>query len=528
MALFSNSYVVYEDAVTHFFCQSLLWYTSLRAIIDTCRASSDHQTGKDNASRWSKKSRQTFVDILERLTQPAAVTFFVTVVCSILLRCSAAFRACREEQWNCEVSSFLQPLSSFAEDATGYKNQRYFFSVACVFATLWLARRWLQHYGNLNGDGLNILCTKFLLPSGAIACALYWAVQALPQKDLDVLPPWQQTIMAQVVYACIIVHAIVSFLQPLYVYIHASSPKQLSVPLVNRGAEQTVPHVYRQLQRLWRREDGADRPPAAYGLGTVYSSHLVVVAMVLYLLLVLLLGDGVSPALGLALAVFFLFLEITAVYGSETSGNSAVPDGPVPWLAVATHGLLSSAFFFATGHQATIPNIRFEVAFTGFHGDFSSHAIPALLITLNTYAAPVLLGAVWPLMAVWPQLRGPVWRWMGGGGGKGRGERKEEGAGEGEWRGDFALFDDGVLLRKNLFVSVCRVLLFQGVKVLGTACAAGILRRHLMVWKIFAPRFIFEAVGLIIVSTTLLIMMLVVLRVDSRLAKLTHSLQKQS
>ncbi|XP_076443343.1 GPI ethanolamine phosphate transferase 3, catalytic subunit-like [Babylonia areolata] len=518
-AFFSNSFVVYEDSLTHFLSQSLLWYTSLRVMISSCQ-SPDHM-GKDSVGRWSRKSKQSsFVDVLERLTQPAVVTFAVTVLCSLLLRCSAYFRACREEQWECVVPSFLEPLSSFAEDVTGYKNQRYFFSISCLFVTIWLVRRWLQHYGNLNGDGLGILCTKFLLPLAAIACALYWAVQALPHKELDLLPSWQQTIMAQIVYVCIIIHVMVGLVQPLYVYIHhSSSSGKVSVPLVNRGAEQTVPYVYRQLQQHWHRKDDSETPPAAYGLGSVYSSHLVAFAMTLFLLLVLLLGDGVSPALCLAVWVLFLFLEMMAAYCSETTGTSGIHQQPVPWLTVVTHGLLSSTFFYATGHQATIPSIRFESAFVGFYGNFTTYIIPALLITLNTYAGPVLFTVVSPLMMMWPHLQGPVCQWMVGRRGKKEGE---------EWKGDFSLFDDGVLLRKNLFVSVCRVLLFQAVKVLGAACAAALHRRHLMVWKIFAPRFIFEAASLIVISVALLMMTLIVLRVDRSLSKLTQSLQKGS
>ena len=128
----------------------------------------------------------------------------------------------------------------------------------------------------------------------------------------------------------------------------------------------------------------------------------------------------------------------------------------MPWIAVVTHGLLSSMFFYATGHHATIPSIRFESAFTGFHGDFSNNFIPALLITLNTFAAPIFFAVVSPLLLLWPQLQGPVSRWMVVGGCS---KEREE------WKGDFALYDNGVLFRKNLFTSGCRMLLFHAVKV---------------------------------------------------------------
>jgi phosphatidylinositol glycan class O len=127
----------------------------------------------------------------------------------------------------------------------------------------------------------------------------------------------------------------------------------------------------------------------------------------------------------------------------------------VPWLAVVMHGLLSSVFFFATGHQATIPTIRFESAFTGFHGDFNNNMLPALLITLNTFAAPIFFTAASPLLLFWPHLLSPVSRWLVG----------QSGVQGREWKGDFVLFDNDVLLRKNLFSSCCRLLLFHAAKV---------------------------------------------------------------
>ena len=320
-AFFSNSFVVYEDAFTHFLSQSLLWFIAVKVVLK-CSGSPSH-TSRDMASRLSRKSKHSsFVDILERITQPVVITFVVVVMGSLLLRFSAHFRACREEQWDCELSSFLQPLSSFAEDGTGYKNQRYFFSVATLFVTCWLARRWMQYYGNLNGDGLVVLCTKFIPPVGAIACALYWAIQALPPKELDALPPWQQTSMAQIVYMCVLFHVATLLFQPLLVFVYHSSPtSSVTAPLVDRGAEYAVPFVFRQLQQHWNKEN-PDRPPAAYGLGSVYSSSLVALASSVFLLLVLLLGDGMGPSLALAVGVLFVFMEIMSAYCAASKSDA--------------------------------------------------------------------------------------------------------------------------------------------------------------------------------------------------------------
>lgn len=62
------------------------------------------------------------------------------------------------------------------------------------------------------------------------------------------------------------------------------------------------------------------------------------------------------------------------------------------------------------------------------------------------------------------------------------------------------------------------------VQVLATACAAAVHRRHLMVWKIFAPRFIFEAASFLVVSAVLLLVLLVVLWIDRAVARVTKTL----
>lgn len=128
---------------------------------------------------------------------------------------------------------------------------------------------------------------------------------------------------------------------------------------------------------------------------------------------------------------------------------------PVSLLTVVGHGVLSSTFFFATGHQATIPSIRFESAFTGFHGDFSSNILPAALITLNTFAAPLLFTVLSPLLLFWKYLEGPVKRWIS----------VPQRTSISKWKGDFHLYDDGLLLRKNLFISLSRMLFFSFAKV---------------------------------------------------------------
>lgn len=50
--------------------------------------------------------------------------------------------------------------------------------------------------------------------------------------------------------------------------------------------------------------------------------------------------------------------------------------------------------------------------------------------------------------------------------------------------------------------------------------------RHLMVWKIFAPKFIFEAISFFFICTSILIGYLIIVRVHYALDKVITKLQK--
>jgi phosphatidylinositol glycan class O len=63
--------------------------------------------------------------------------------------------------------------------------------------------------------------------------------------------------------------------------------------------------------------------------------------------------------------------------------------------------MMSSLSFYSSGHQATIPSIRFEAAFVGLPGDMESFYLPGILILLNTFASDVVFTIALPLVIFW-------------------------------------------------------------------------------------------------------------------------------
>ena len=66
-----------------------------------------------------------------------------------------------------------------------------------------------------------------------------------------------------------------------------------------------------------------------------------------------------------------------------------------------------------------------------------------------------------------------------------------------------------------------------GIRMLASMLAAAHLRRHLMVWKIFAPRFIFEAVGFAISLVSMSIGYAIFVRIQNSLDKYIETISKK-
>ncbi|CAN8096457.1 unnamed protein product [Discula destructiva] len=125
-------------------------------------------------------------------------------------------------------------------------------------------------------------------------------------------------------------------------------------------------------------------------------------------------------------------------------------------------GLLGNFHFFKTGHQAVLSSIQWDAAFVPL---FSiRYPWSPLVVVLNTFAGQILATACVPLVVLWKT--GPK--------------------------------------RKGVLESVSRALgvfvAYFAVESLATMAWAGYLRRHLMLYRVFSPRFMMAAMVLLIVD----------------------------
>uniref|UniRef100_A0A2K6UPR3 GPI ethanolamine phosphate transferase 3, catalytic subunit n=1 Tax=Saimiri boliviensis boliviensis TaxID=39432 RepID=A0A2K6UPR3_SAIBB len=207
----------------------------------------------------------------------------------------------------------------------------------------------------------------------------------------------------------------------------------------------------------------------------------------------------------------FLLLHLLA------AGIPVTTSGPftVPWQAVSAWALMATQTFYSTGHQPVFPAIHWHAAFVGFpEGHGSCTWLPALLVGANTFASHLLFAVGCPLLLLWPFLcesQGFRKRQQSPGNEAEARVRPEE---EEEPLMEMRLRDAPHHFYAALLQLGLKYLFILGVQILACTLAASILRRHLMVWKVFAPKFIFEAVGFIVSSVGLLLGIALVMRVD--------------
>nr|XP_057913923.1 GPI ethanolamine phosphate transferase 3 isoform X2 [Doryrhamphus excisus] len=455
------------------------------------------------------------------------ITLFASLALLVgSLYLSLFFHGCREEQGACQPSPFLSSLSRVQDNQL--KNIYYVLSVLSLVVWTHLLRRCLRHYGNLNSSGGTVFTAHWILPLLSVCLGLHWAVSASSEdsfRNLAELIRLAQLALPRAAFCLLGLGLALIWLDPLTVFVKtraASLAKSLPLPPpryrastgISPQAElhHLIPQIYQRMRRSL--DDGEasgsgeeDNRPAveAYGLGTVYSAPLILFCGLLGLGLLQLHPEG------MALSFLLLLLEMGAllnIHASSTTlcGLQGVYSGGfnVAWTPIVLWSLAANQFFHATGHLPTFSSIQWGAAFVGFPDGHTGTILPASLVTLNTFASHILFAVGCPLLLFWPL----VCEVRGNRGGKASQDGGEDAVMEMRLRESPQLFTSALLQ-----LSV-RYILIQGAQVFASVCGAAILRRHLMVWKVFAPKLMFEASGFLMSCMFLLLGVLLVLRVD--------------
>lgn len=223
-------------------------------------------------------------------------------------------------------------------------------------------------------------------------------------------------------------------------------------------------------------ESGAPARPqlTIFGYANAYGSRYFLMVPALVVTVVLLLPPMGQYSIAICTWQILCLLEMLDTNGLGISSANKSSIGPI------ILALLGSYHFFKTGHQATLASIQWNSAFVPLRT--IQYPWSPLLVVLNTFGAQIICAAAVPLTVLWKR---PIGK---------QGLR-------GIW---------------NDVLDACLAhLLYYATIQLATTMWAGHLRRHLMLYRVFMPRYLMACGVLLIVDVVLALVALSSVRVAS-------------
>lgn len=220
---------------------------------------------------------------------------------------------------------------------------------------------------------------------------------------------------------------------------------------------------------------GANRPIKSqvtiYGYANVYGTRYYLLLPILILIAALLLPPMGQFSLAICAWQILCLLEILDTNGLTIS--SAVCSSAIGPIVLA---MLGSYHFFKTGHQAVLSSIQWNSAYVPLrtlHYPWSP-----IFVIINSFGAQILCAAAVPLTVLWKRAV----------------QSDKRNGMSGLW-GDV------------LQACLSHVLYYATVQ-LATTLWAGHLRRHLMLYRVFMPRFLLGCIVLVVVDVVLVVVAL--------------------
>ncbi|KAI0084547.1 hypothetical protein BDY19DRAFT_909752 [Irpex rosettiformis] len=378
------------------------------------------------------------------------------------IRLMAISTVCREEQQpNCHVT-FYASASLTAPPPTIL-----ILSIPTALALPWIIRRFLRI--SQSDRGVAGLFLPYLLPAvllqGSVAWLLEWAetTHTLESSWSGTLRTSRTLLGWGATLTTLFLGGLLWFIVPLCLQVSAKD--SIVAPGAKEKKEVTV-----------------------VGFANAFGSPYIIFWSVLFGLFYVTSQPTAQVVLGIAAIALLAYLEVVdsvrdvraldAAFSSATPSSAlnmdALPSGSasVSFAEITPLALLALHTYYATGHQSTISSIQWKAAFV--LTPTLSYPISPLLVILNTFGPQFLFGMTAPLLALWNLAPLP----------------------------HPASYEQA---RRESVRAALGMMLYHGTLLVGSAITAAWLRRHLMVWKIFAPKFMNAAGSLLAVDLGLLV-----------------------
>lgn len=462
----SNSFIAWEDKVTSTLLQVLL----LLALAAGTRM---RFAGLISGTAGEKAASQR--DLLRTGT--------LAVVGIVLTRILMTIRVCREEQGpSCQTTFYARLVAAPAGDssgamgpaavaaaAVGSTTNSLWASALAALVAWWAVPTMVGLAAGLTDSDTRLvqLYVKWLLRSTLVAGALYWALDTLSAgasgRRQSSWVVWSNSLKRPLAVfdICITLASI------LVVWPGSPPPLELRMERVAGTAS----------------EAPAQRAVLT-GVGNLLGTHYLLLVLFVSSFVFLLAQPMGQVAVGLLLCVLLCLAEL--VSGGPRMMRAWCKVETVSPLVLATLHLLAHLAFFSTGHQAAVSSIQWRAAFVGFR-QLTYPFAPAFVV-VNTLGPSMLVVLAVPLLVLWRHTPRP----------RGMGEAAADGTpvkSQGEPMPTIAY-----LARAALgYVATCSVV------PISASVFAGVMRRHLMLFKVWAPRFMIAGLALAATHATLLV-----------------------
>lgn len=467
LMLSSNSFTVWEDRSLLFLLSSLgLYYTliSLRkqSLFSKAESSSGIAANSGSGSSIHGSSTPEIIPLtpqeLEQKTEEnkrKIMAIYFSVAFLIILRLVSYSTVCREEQGpDCKTTFYVGQNSTVSSLASVG-----LLAVASLYLPTVISS-FYETSASMNGQAipwikyglriLMLLVTGYKLLDGLEAKNFFVSAAAL-----EAVTSIKLALALTVLGVSLIAANYIWWVNSLCIKIEISKPPESQeeskkvVTTKNKSANNTKGIVQASI----------------LGYSNMYGS-MIFLAIINVFVAILMVS---KPMAGLSLCcLIFQILAIIELY--DIHGNSLYFSalGPI------TLGLLGSFHFFTTGHQATLSSVQWDVAY--IPSPNIMFPVTHLALIFNTLGPQILTSLATPLLVLWkiPPSKTPL-----------------------------SLL--GLVLRACL-----TFVLYQSVITLSAMFFAMALRRHLMVWKIFAPRFMLAALSLGVVDVCIFLAVIVI------------------
>jgi len=290
ISYFSNSYIIHEDTVTLFLCQTFVMISAATFFLEMII------NAKDSSIAHHGKSK-VFLLLKTRFVRTFVSNLFVFGIFSIVLlgfRVTKSFWFCREMQLKCSLSSYALPLVSLMSEFTsGHVHERLFVAIVSLIIIVLSTNLYLKKQGNVKGKTPSAVFVNYVSIIMIAMIIIHWCLQIMlthPISKLFDVHSVQQIILPRIVYILFLLSTIILIIQPLPIFVYRKE---------KNSSNETINRLYHQIKNnfnagLEKSEVVDNTQVIVYGLKTAYSSAIIVLLYMLVLVTCMIMMDGMA------------------------------------------------------------------------------------------------------------------------------------------------------------------------------------------------------------------------------------------